>query len=70
MKYNNLKVMPYEKQIIKGLVAMYVAQGISIGAGEVEHDLMRITGNKNYEHRQVVEDYIVETYGLTVGYRF
>lgn len=70
MKYNYMKVMPYEKQIIKGMVAMLIAKGENWKASDLEYEIMRITGNNNGDHRQVVEDYIINTYGATVGYEF
>lgn len=55
---NHLKIERYEKLLVKGLLAMYAARGITPNACSVEIDLKNITDNRNTDHRNAVEDYI------------
>lgn len=60
-----VKVLPYEKVLIKGLISMDIYNGfipcledVSYEVHCLEVELMRITGNCSFEHRCLVEEYI------------
>ena len=55
---NQSKITGYEKQLIKGLMAMYKAKGFALIAEYMERDLKDITDNRNTDHRNAVETYI------------
>lgn len=53
-----MKINKFEKQLIKGLITMYVAKNIELNASKLENELLRITGENDSEHRYFVEAYI------------
>ncbi len=52
------KVTKFEKQLIKGLISMYIAKNIPLNATKLENELRHITEENDSDHRVIVEEYI------------
>ena len=54
------KISKAEKIILKGLIELAKERGYEQTAGNFEYEMMHITGNRNCDHRQAIEDYAQE----------